>query len=274
MDGLQWWDYRVRAKKEDDGYPDTHFSIFDGTYQPVTLSPGAPNSTVVVTLGPKAALITPSFTDAETGQSVNAGVKLWVWDDPSVYYSSSFMPGRQPSQDLLIPSGKPIGIEFSAAGYDPWRHPSGDGPGQAVKLGPGERQAIKVELRRSAAMRKLDARLLQPDISETDVLNTVTEMFAAAPNDPRTAQEIVEVVRQRGTTTLPITILGRFIPEVLVSECLDSASPAVRKAALTALYRHGVMVSHLEAKLRGIVSNPNEEPEAKGQARELLRTVH
>jgi len=276
MAGLGWTEWRVRAKKEGDGYPDTSFSIFaNGSAQSVTLSPAAPSSTVVVTLGPKAGFITPSYVDAESGQPLTAGVKMWMWDEPTVYYSASFMPGRQPSPDVLIPSGKKIGIEFSALGYDPWRYPSGSAPGQPLTLGPGERlPPIKVGLQRSPAMRKLDARLLQPDISEAEVLTTITEMFTVAPDDPRTAQEIVEVVKQRGSTTLPIAILGRFIPEALVSACLDSATPAVRKAALTALYRHGVMVSHLSAKLRAMVSNPDEEPETRGQARQLLNTVH
>jgi len=201
-------------------------------------------------------------------------VRIWTWDDPRVYFTTGFMPGFRPSPDLLIPAGKPIGIEFSAAGYDPWRHPSGTLPGQPITLGPAERQTIQVRFQRSAAMRKLDARLLRPDISEAEVLNTVTEMFAAAPGDPRTTQEIVRVVKERGTSTLPIAILGKFIPEALVSECLDSADPSVRRAALAALYRRGVMVSHLSAKLRGTVSNPNEEPEAQQQARQLLRASH
>jgi hypothetical protein len=270
IDGLQWWSYQVRAKKVADGYPDPLSGIFDqSSMQSVGLSPGAPSGSVVIKLGPKAVFITPSYTDAETGQAVRGEARIWVWNNPEEYLHTT----RQPKPDLLIPSDKPIGIEFTAAGYEPWRYPSGSGPGQPITLGPGERQTIKVALRRMVQMQKLDSRLLQPSITEEEVLGVVADMFAIAPGDPRTEQEIVQVVKRRGTSTLPIAILGKFLPEPLVSECLDSASPEVRKAALTALYRHGVMVSHLSAKLRAMVSNPNEEPEAQAQARQLLRTV-
>jgi hypothetical protein len=271
IDGLQWWSYSVRAKKEAEGYPDTMSDLFnDGSAQPVTLSPGAPVGAVVVKLGPKAGFITPAYTDAETGQAVRADLRIWGWDDPVHYFHTA----RQPHPDLLIPSGKPIGIEFDAAGYDPWRYPSGSGTGQPITLGPGERQTIKVALRRSAEMRKLDSRLLQPGISEEEVLGVVADMFAIAPGDPRTEQEIVQAVKQRGTSTLPIAILHRFLPEPLVSECLNSTYPEVRRAALTALYRHGVMVSHLVTRLREIVADENEAPEARQQAQRLLRTLH
>jgi len=276
MGGLGWWEWCVRARKESDGYPDTSFSMFaNGHGQSVKLSPQAPNSTVVVTLGPKAGLIRPTFFDAETGPvPVTAGANIWLWDDPGVYYSTSFPWGRQPSPDLLIPAAKPIGIELTVPGYDAWRYPSGSAPGQPITLDPGERSAVRVELRRSAEMRKRDARLLQRDLSEAEVVDTIAEMFVMAPNDRRTVQEVREVVRLRGTNTLPIAILGRYVSEPLVSDCLDSASPEVRKAALAALYRRGVMVSHLSGKLRAMASNPNEEPEARVQAQQLLRTVH
>jgi len=200
-------------------------------------------------------------------------MRIWLWDNPRMYYHSSLMPGYQPS-GLLIPSGKPIGIEFTAAGYDPWRYPSGSAPGEPVQLDPGEMRAIQVALERSAQMRKLDSRLLQPDASEAEVLDVLAEMFAMAPHDPRTEDEIVQVVRQRGTSTLPIAILHRFLPEPMVSECLNSTDADVRQAALVALSRRGVMVSHLTARLREIVADPNETPEARRQAQQLLRTAH
>jgi len=271
IDGLQWWSYSVRAKKESEGYPDTLSDLFnDGSAQSVTVSPATPVGTVVVRLGPRGGFITPTYSDAETSQPVRADLRIWGWSDPV----HDFHTTRQPKPDLLIPSGKPIGIEFDAAGYDPWRYPSGSGPGQPITLGPGERQTIKVALRRSAEMHKLDSRLLQPGISEEEVLGVLTDMFAIAPGDPRTEQEIVQVVRQRGTSTLPIAILHRFLPEPLVSECLNSTDPEVRQAALTALYRHGAMVSHLVTRLREIVADENEAPEARQQAQRLLRTLH
>jgi hypothetical protein len=274
IDRLGWAEYRVRAKKESDGYPDTSCCIFDDSAAvAVTLSPAAPSSTVVVKLGPKAGIVTPSFSDSETGRAVDAKaarVHIWIWDNPNAYFDTGF--GL--SGFLLIPSSKAIGIEFTVAGYDPWRCPSGPGPGEPITLAPGEKRAIQVGLRRSADMRKLDARLLEPDISETEIQDVLAALLPKAWNDARTIQEMIEVVRRRHSSRLTISLLGEFRIEALVREGLNSADPAVREAARTALFRPGVAISHVAPRLREIASDPKEEPEARQQARELLRDVH
>lgn len=260
--------YLLRAG-EADGFPETSFSIFGGSSATVRLSPESPVGNVVVRLGPKAASIAPSFIDAETGDAVRPSTRIWVWSGPYNFVSTI----RQPNPDLLVPSGKPIGVEFTARGYEPWRYPDGSAPGRPLTIGAGEKQTILVEFQRSPAMRALDARLMEPGASEADVIEALSQMVDAAPNDARTGREIAAVVTQRKSTTLAQGVFAKYLSEELVTACLDSTVPAIRQTALKSLFGFGNMVLHLAPKLRELADNPSEEPETQRLARQVMATV-
>jgi hypothetical protein len=269
LEGLDWGEYLVHARKEADGYPDTNSSIFGGSSPRVTLSAQSPIASAIVKFGPKAASTTPAFADAETGDEVDPSVRIWMWDDAHSYRTAT----RKPNSEILIPSGQRIGLEFGDGAYDTWRYPDGSAIGQPLVMGPGEKRSLGVALRRSAAMRGLDSRLLEQGASEAAIVDLVSEMYAAAPSDIRAGREIAEVVSQRQSITLAQAVLARYVPAALVTACLDSPVSDIRQAALKSLFGRGNMILRLAPKLRGSAASPNEEPRSQRLAHELLDTI-
>ena len=76
---LAWGRYRVYAVKEADGYADVLWAIHDNGKVPnAEISATAPTTDVLVRVGPKAAFLTGSITDAATGSLVvNPRIRIW-----------------------------------------------------------------------------------------------------------------------------------------------------------------------------------------------------
>jgi protocatechuate 3,4-dioxygenase beta subunit len=157
ISSLEWGRYRVYAIKPADGYADTHWAIHDnGRVPTVEISPTAPTADVQVAIGPKAALLAGTITDAATGQPVPDPVmRVWHWtgdgaDRDSEFASGSFTAHDEASgrYELLIPPGKEVGFEVSAAGYETWHYSGESGPMKVfpLNLPSGFRTTIDIKL--------------------------------------------------------------------------------------------------------------------------------
>lgn len=136
--------YRLFAGKEADDYPNTYWAIYDNdTVSICELTPEAPQASTVVSIGPKAGVITGTILDAVSGSAVDGGVRIWLWTDPKKFNDeSASSPYR-----VLVPGDKPVGIEVHAKGYETWRHISaGSSDPNAVVVKSGETLTLDVRL--------------------------------------------------------------------------------------------------------------------------------
>ena len=148
---LEWGQYRVCAAKESDGYADVQWAIHDdGRLLIVEISATAPMADVQVRIGPKAAVLTGSITDAVTGIPVpNATFRIWRWTD-GVDRDSEYLSGNvDASYRLLIPPGKEVVLEFGAPGYETWTYcgESGGTKPFPLNLASGAVKTLDVKLR-------------------------------------------------------------------------------------------------------------------------------
>jgi hypothetical protein len=146
INGLKSARYRVFAMKEADGYADPRWFIYDnGTVPVVQLSDAAPASDVRVKIGPKAARISGTITDAATGDPVEA-VSFRIWR--GIGCASGLSVSAKPRYDLLIPSGAEVALEVSVPGYEVWRYNPGPNVGEPtwLSLPPGARMPLNIKL--------------------------------------------------------------------------------------------------------------------------------
>lgn len=135
--GLPFGEYRVFAKKEEDGYPDTGSAFYSNNLFPTAvLSEGNPTTHVIVQLPPKAAVLKCSVTDAVTGKPVNASVLFRRVADPKNFLSA----GANSTIRILVPSDAPVTLEIRAPGYLPWRYRG------ELHLKPSETMELDIQL--------------------------------------------------------------------------------------------------------------------------------
>jgi len=121
MDRLKFGTYRVYAMKESEGYANPYFSLYgNGLKFEASLSAERPAADILVIIGPKAATISGSISDAKTGQPMGANIRIWRLDHESDFIAVS-VPANY---ELLVPPGADIGVEVSAPGYETWRYPA------------------------------------------------------------------------------------------------------------------------------------------------------
>src|SRR6266481_5263380 len=93
VDRLEWGPYRIDAKKESEGYPDTSFDFYsEGRTFTASVSPGKPVANIRVVIGPKAGVISGSIADAITGAPVNATFNMRRVRSPNMFISTSVPP--------------------------------------------------------------------------------------------------------------------------------------------------------------------------------------
>jgi hypothetical protein len=120
LQGLGAGDYRIRAHKEEAGYPRTSIPFF------AIGAPPAPEVTVEenritrveARLGPPRGMISGRVVDAETGQPVPASVTVKSVENPDVWVSAGTdLVGQF---KLPVPSVA-LQLEVEAEGYGMWR---------------------------------------------------------------------------------------------------------------------------------------------------------
>jgi len=113
---LAWGKYKVFAMKESAGYPDTTTGFYSGGFVTATLSSAAPNANLRLRLGPKAAVIRGSVTNALTRAPIRtANSKLVRVSSPHDWIMTS-----PPSKyRVLLPPSTAVNLDVSAPGYLP-----------------------------------------------------------------------------------------------------------------------------------------------------------
>jgi hypothetical protein len=143
--------YRVFALKEEDGYPDTSSAVYDNGKIPIVeLSASERVIDVRVTIGPKAAILTGSITDASSGKPVSLPrIRIWRWTDGIDRNTEFRDASAHANYRLLVPPSKEVGLEISAEGYETWSYRGESGGEKAfpLYLPSGAQKTINVQLR-------------------------------------------------------------------------------------------------------------------------------
>jgi len=146
--------YRVLAKKEEAGYPETRFAFYDDNESPLLgLECGTALSGIVVKLGPKAAHIHHiTVLDADSGELIaNASITLRRLSAPfrsvpltafSITTSTTLLPPNPNYPGLAVPANVDVSYQISAPGYIA-------SPETTLHLAPSKGLDISVTLRRS-----------------------------------------------------------------------------------------------------------------------------
>ncbi len=137
----------VEAIKPEDGYV-----AFAGTTvsELVTLTPNQSSATVVLKLGPRAAMVLPTVRDKFTGKPITEFQVSWLLFDSDEPNSTS-SGGQRISHGIshaIIPPEKYLVLTISARGYKKWFYSDPSDPSRPafVRLQSGEKRELTVEL--------------------------------------------------------------------------------------------------------------------------------
>lgn len=112
--------YRISAMKEEDGYPDLTFNLYghDKKFLVAEITAEAPEPSISIAMGPKAASISIEAIDDITGKRIERPtVLLRRVADPTDFLSTS----TDANGKVLVPPGEDILVEVRENGYEPWR---------------------------------------------------------------------------------------------------------------------------------------------------------
>lgn len=145
--GLEWGQYAVLGKKEEEDFPDTLLTFYSGGIaQTVTLRPPNANVDVTIRLGPKAGVLVGTVRDAVTGDPLNPCVRLTRVSDPNLFVEGTGLVNHV--YRLLIPSNTDVMMEVWLQGYKTWHYTRTIDRStiNSVRLKPGEGQQLDIQL--------------------------------------------------------------------------------------------------------------------------------
>lgn len=118
IDRLAWGTYSVFAMKEEAGYPDLEPSFYsDRVKIPVVqITPTNPVGSVSIHLGPKAAVLLGSVSDASTGAPLNASF-IFVRTHNKKDFLSTSLPA---TYRVLVPASTAVSLSVTSPGYKSW----------------------------------------------------------------------------------------------------------------------------------------------------------
>src|SRR5262249_10538441 len=119
--------YNLYVSKEDRGYPDLHFSLYDTQFGTAELSNSQPTAAVVLKTEPRAGLVNTNVVDANTGAPVVATFTIRRAEDTGRGLSTS-------DHRLMLPPGKDVTLQITAEGYKPWTYVDSSNPSQPLPL--------------------------------------------------------------------------------------------------------------------------------------------
>jgi len=147
---FQMGTYSITAMKPADGYPNISYEFYGRNRKVlvVELTPQHPRADVVLTLGPKAAMVTIHPIDHTTGSPVaNFTMILWNAEKPHELLGI----GKTPDSVILVPPEEDVELQVQADGYQPWilsNHPEVGGR-RALHLHSGQKKEVTIRLKRS-----------------------------------------------------------------------------------------------------------------------------
>jgi hypothetical protein len=145
--GLDWGQYAVFGKKEEEDYPDTLLPFYSGGMaQTVTLRPPDTDVTVTIRLGPKAGVLVGTVRDAVTGDPLNPCVLLTRVSDPNLFVEGTGLVNHV--YRLLIPSNTDVMMKVWLQGYKTWHYTRTNNRSaiKSVRLKPGEEEMLDIQL--------------------------------------------------------------------------------------------------------------------------------
>ena len=145
LDRLGWGQYAVCARKESDGYADICRPFFrNGHLFITTLSAQSPVAEVAVVIGPRAAILTGSISDANTGEQVSGTLRMQSRDHAAFIAQSVSATFR-----VLVPPGVDLELEVRAGGYAVWRYSAESEKGTgALNMRAEEVRSLDIYLKR------------------------------------------------------------------------------------------------------------------------------
>ena len=114
---------------------------------------------VVVSVGPKAGILTGTIRDAVTGKPISAGFDLVQVKNRTKWMGT----GAAPDFRVLIPSSKDIEVKVSAPGYDTWAYPGPNLAPQPLRMEPGSEAHLDILLSRTQNTNLPISKFLIPD---------------------------------------------------------------------------------------------------------------
>jgi hypothetical protein len=137
IEGLPLGDYRVFAKKEEDGYPDMSSAFYsDNVFPTAVLTETNPAAEMLVRLLPKAGILTGSVVDAVTRKPLNPALHFRRAQNLKLFLTA----GTEPAFRVLVPSDVPVTLEISVPGYLRWHYHG------KLELKPGETMNLDVQM--------------------------------------------------------------------------------------------------------------------------------
>jgi hypothetical protein len=136
MGDLDFGSYKVFAKKDSAGYPDTSFAFYSNhIFATATLTPDVPVASLILKVGPAAGVVVGVVTDPENGP-IGATFLLRRAADPDNWISLS----QRPDYRIMVPPGVDVLLEVSATGFKTWYY---GGPSDSLRRVP-----IRLETRK------------------------------------------------------------------------------------------------------------------------------
>jgi hypothetical protein len=145
MEKLAYGSYKVFARKDASGYPDTSFAFYSNHVFPtVTLTARAPTADITLNVGPPAGAMSGSVTDAVTRVPVPAAFLLRRTLDPGNWISMS----QKSVYRVLVPPSVEVSVEVSAPGYKTWFYggPSDTLNRPPIRLDSGKEMRLDIQL--------------------------------------------------------------------------------------------------------------------------------
>lgn len=140
---LEWGAYKLRAMKEEDGYPNTHWSFYsNGSSPTVRLTRESPAQQVTIALGPKAGALTGAISDLVTGKPLSGSVRMWRIKSPDNFFGTSVNSHYR----VLLPPNVEVGVEVSAPGYQDWYYPGYADASQSAPLSVGSGETVHLDI--------------------------------------------------------------------------------------------------------------------------------
>lgn len=135
--GQRWAVYPHQEKEN--YYPDLSSKFYATTFnhaQHVQMTVEAPETTVIVKLGPKAGALVGKVTDALTGQPIKPYFEFAWASDPA----NRMGEGTSENYRILLPSNTDIKMTVSSEGYKTWSYPG------TISIGPGQDMTLDIKL--------------------------------------------------------------------------------------------------------------------------------
>jgi hypothetical protein len=137
--------YKIFAKNEEMGYPDTYWTFYSGgSFQMVRVSPSSKIAETELRLGPRAATVSGTIEDRGNAEPLIASIRVSRAGDPDAWIAI----GASGSFKLLIPPDVDVLLQVRSKGHADWYYPGTTEVMQekALRLHPGKELHLPIKM--------------------------------------------------------------------------------------------------------------------------------